>query len=167
MLTGKDLGAALGHAIQLKGVSKKAVADAFGVKPPSVQDWINYGRIGKQHLNRLVSYFSDVVPASYWGIEQPFTAQPENSEGLISPDSVRRDADLKHPSMEIAAQLAETILKAAREGTVNQQGFISLDKSLRAMMASPTSESGTVGEKTKDDESHARKPGRARSRSAS
>jgi SOS-response transcriptional repressor LexA len=69
MLTGKELGIALETAIKLKNVTKKAVADEFGVKPPSVQDWIKYGRIDKKHLNHLVAYFSDVVEPAHWGIE--------------------------------------------------------------------------------------------------
>lgn len=68
MLTGQALGDALAVAIEKKGVSKADVARAFGIKGPSVYDWINHGRIGKQHLGKLVAYFADVVEPSHWGI---------------------------------------------------------------------------------------------------
>ena len=68
MLTGKELGAAIARAIELKGVPKTAVADHFGIRGPSIYDWIKHGRIGKQHLNELVAYFSDVVGPEHWGI---------------------------------------------------------------------------------------------------
>lgn len=70
MLTGKQLGAALREAISLKQVSIAEVAREFGVKGPSVYDWLKYGRIGKPHLEHLVTYFADVVPPSHWGLAE-------------------------------------------------------------------------------------------------
>ncbi|MBF6987223.1 S24 family peptidase [Cupriavidus sp. IK-TO18] len=69
MLTGEKLGAAIEQARQRKGVSKKALADAMGVKPASVQDWVKYGRIAKERINDLVAYFSDVVGPDHWGLD--------------------------------------------------------------------------------------------------
>lgn len=68
MLTGETLGAAIKAAINLKGVSKVEVAQHFGVKPPSVQDWINRGTISKEKLPDLWEYFSDVVGPEHWGL---------------------------------------------------------------------------------------------------
>lgn len=68
MLTGQKLGEALASAIQMKGVSKADVARAFGVKPPSVQGWLKNGRISKEHIEKLLTYFSDVVGPEHWGI---------------------------------------------------------------------------------------------------
>lgn len=68
MLTGSPLGKAIDEAIQKKGVAKAAVARHFGIKGPSIYDWINHGRVGKQHLNELVAYFADVVGPEHWGI---------------------------------------------------------------------------------------------------
>lgn len=68
MLTGKELGAALVEAMKLKGVGPTEVARAFGVKPPSVKDWQEFGRIHKKHLPGLIQYFSDVVTAEHWGL---------------------------------------------------------------------------------------------------
>lgn len=68
MYSGEKLGQALAEAIQKKGVKKADVARAFGIKQPSISDWIKSGRIGKQHIDKLVEYFSDVVPPSHFGI---------------------------------------------------------------------------------------------------
>ncbi len=69
MLTGEKLGAAIEQAREKKGVSKKALADAMGVKPASVQDWVKYGRIAKERINDLVAYFADVVGPEHWGLD--------------------------------------------------------------------------------------------------
>jgi hypothetical protein len=69
MLTGKELGAAIEAARVKKGVTKRALAEHFGVRPPSVQDWVQRGTIGKEKLPMLWSYFADVVGPSHWGLE--------------------------------------------------------------------------------------------------
>lgn len=69
MLNGKALGDALAEAITRKGVTKAEVARHFGVKGPSVHNWIATGRIGKQHLAELIRYFSDVVGPEHWGLD--------------------------------------------------------------------------------------------------
>lgn len=51
-----------------KGVKQADVARHFKIKPPSVSDWLEHGRIGKNHIEKLVSYFSDVAPLSHWGL---------------------------------------------------------------------------------------------------
>lgn len=69
MLTGQPLGAALADAIEKKGVRNADVARHFGIKGPSIYDWLKHGRIGKQHIPGLIAYFADVVEPSHWGIE--------------------------------------------------------------------------------------------------
>jgi phage repressor protein C with HTH and peptisase S24 domain len=69
MLTGKELGAAIESARMKKGVSKKKLADDFLVAPPSVQGWVKFGRIDKAKLMDLITYFSDVVPPTHWGLD--------------------------------------------------------------------------------------------------
>lgn len=76
MLTGKALGEAIAQAIEKKGVAKADVARHFGVKPPSVQDWINRGTIDKGRLQQLWQYFGDVVGPEHWGLA-PATHQDE------------------------------------------------------------------------------------------
>ncbi|WP_278445183.1 hypothetical protein [Stutzerimonas kunmingensis] len=68
MLKGEQLGAAIDAARIKKKLSKKALADRFNVKPPSVQGWIATGRIDKTKMIELITFFSDVVPASHWGL---------------------------------------------------------------------------------------------------
>lgn len=90
MLTGERLGAAIGRAIELKGVSKRDVADHFGVRPPSVQDWIKRGTIRKDKLEPLFRYFADVVGPEHWGLEAealsyPRTGQVDSSMSVREP----------------------------------------------------------------------------------
>ncbi|GAB1578640.1 helix-turn-helix transcriptional regulator [Bordetella petrii] len=70
MLTGEQLGQAIRAAIKKKGVTQKAVAAEFGVKPPSVQDWIKRGVIAKDKLPKLWQYFADVVGPEHWGLRE-------------------------------------------------------------------------------------------------
>lgn len=89
MLTGEKLGEAISLAIEKKGVSKKAIAERFGVKPPSVQDWIKRGTISKDKLFDLIDYFSDVCGNDHWGLSG-------NSVYKISP--VQIAGTLQEPS---------------------------------------------------------------------
>jgi SOS-response transcriptional repressor LexA len=68
MLKGEMLGKAIAEAIAKKGVSKKKLAEDFGIKPPSVQDWIKRGTIGRDNLFKLIDYFADVCAPSFWGV---------------------------------------------------------------------------------------------------
>lgn len=69
MLTGEQLGRAIKQAMQLKGVTPTKMAKHFSVKAPSVYGWIKEGRISKEKLPSLWSYFSDVVGPTHWGLE--------------------------------------------------------------------------------------------------
>lgn len=68
MLTGSELGAAIEAARKKKRITKKALADHFGVTPPSIQDWVNRGTIDKEKLPALWHFFSDVVGPDHWGL---------------------------------------------------------------------------------------------------
>lgn len=74
MLKGKELGTAIEQAINLKIakgviVSKADVAKHFGIKTPSIYDWIKKGSISKDKLVKLWDYFSDVVGPEHWGVD--------------------------------------------------------------------------------------------------
>ncbi|EDQ2392365.1 hypothetical protein S518_002680 [Salmonella enterica subsp. enterica] len=74
MLSGKELGLAIEQAINKKiqsGAikSKAQVARHFGIKPPSIHDWIKKGSISKDKLPELWGYFSDVVGPEHWGLD--------------------------------------------------------------------------------------------------
>lgn len=122
MLTGKDLGAAIAAAIDLKissgAISSKVeVAKAFGVKPPSIHDWINKGTISKNKLPLLWEYFSDVVGPQHWGIDQR-TAEHASAIAVTAPSSYEESIPagyvrLQHlsptPSMGMGAVLDEPV----------------------------------------------------------
>ena len=42
------------------------MARHFGIKPPSISDWINRGTIDKAKLDELFTYFADVVGPDHW-----------------------------------------------------------------------------------------------------
>lgn len=79
MLTGIELGAAIEQARIAKGVSKKKLADDFGVAAPSIQGWVKFGRIDKSKLMDLITYFSDVVTPAHWGLEGWSASQADPS----------------------------------------------------------------------------------------
>jgi hypothetical protein len=83
MLTGPDLGAAIEAARIAKGVSKKKLADDFSVKPPSIQGWVNNGRIDKSKLMDVIAYFSDVVGPEHWGLRPGFSYSSGDEEDRI------------------------------------------------------------------------------------
>lgn len=75
MLKGKELGKAIDIAINAKiagghARSKAEIAREFGVKPPSLVDWVKKGSISKDKLPKLWKYFSDVVGPDHWGLEK-------------------------------------------------------------------------------------------------
>jgi hypothetical protein len=73
MLKGPALGAAIEAARKKKNVTKAAIAAHFGIKSPSVQDWVKNGTVAKDKLPSLWAYFSDVVGPEHWGL----TAYPQ------------------------------------------------------------------------------------------
>jgi len=93
MLTGKTLGAAIAQAIDKKiesgAVKSKAeIARSFGIKPPSIHDWIKKGSISKDKLEKLWAYFSDVVGPEHWGmLAFPDEAHKARSSAAIASDT--------------------------------------------------------------------------------
>ena len=69
MYSGEKLGEAIRVAIRMKGVTQKEVADFFNIKQQSISAWLKNGRVGKEHLEKMIEYFSDVVPPSHFGID--------------------------------------------------------------------------------------------------
>lgn len=79
----------------MKGVSNADVAREFKIKPPSVIDWKKFGRIGKQHIEHLVAFFSDVVGPEHWGIERLPSSQ-ESTHKLTPGQQELQNAVLRH-----------------------------------------------------------------------
>lgn len=99
MLTGTELGAAIESARLKKNVTKKAMASAFGVAPPSVQGWVNTGRIDKSKLIQVIRYFSDVVGPEHWGL-----SRDDN-------DLLQLDDDLSSAAPQSAADIVRAMLE--------------------------------------------------------
>lgn len=106
MLTGPDLGAAIEAARIAKGVSKKKLADDFSVKPPSIQGWVNNGRIDKSKLMDVIAYFSDVVGPEHWGLRPGF-AYSNPADELSEQSAVT--ADDSSPASSAADKVREML----------------------------------------------------------
>ena len=121
MLTGKELGAAIEQARLAKGVSKKKLAEDFGVAPPSVQGWVKTGRIDKSKLMELMDYFSDVAKPAHWGLSDRVSeflsaSDPtgsnvdgdEKESNVITISSRRKSADISFvtiPQFDVSASM--------------------------------------------------------------
>jgi hypothetical protein len=73
MLKGKEFGAAISRAIQLKIASgaaktKAEIARHFKIQPPSLTDWVKKGSVSKDKLPELWRYFADVAGPEHWGM---------------------------------------------------------------------------------------------------
>ncbi|MEJ2419250.1 MAG: hypothetical protein P8Y45_20470 [Exilibacterium sp.] len=76
MLKGEELGRAIEAARKIKNVTKRKMAADFGIKDPSVQDWVKHGRISKDRIPALVKYFEDVVDPEHWGLPKEWGTLP-------------------------------------------------------------------------------------------
>jgi transcriptional regulator with XRE-family HTH domain len=54
----------LRNAMAANEVTPTQLAKEFGVKPPSVYDWMQFGRVAKKHIPKLAEYFGK--PVGYW-----------------------------------------------------------------------------------------------------
>lgn len=64
----RHIGHRLKDEMTARNLSEAEVGDLFGVKAPSVYDWIKFGRIAKKHLPRLVEVFGHSV--HWWLTEE-------------------------------------------------------------------------------------------------
>ena len=130
MLTGRELGDAITAAIKLKlasgaVASKKEIAEHFGVKPPSIHDWMKKGSIGKEKLPELFEYFSDVVGPEHWGINKDsylWTQKKHNDEdGSISKEfddmSLKQEQFIRR-MIVLSKELSDDELQVVEDGTV-------------------------------------------------
>ncbi|MCM2537684.1 hypothetical protein NDN94_07565 [Burkholderia glumae] len=62
----KHIGSRLREEMEARGLAVADIAQMFGVKAPSVYDWLNFGRIAKKHLPKLVAEFGHSMQ---WWIE--------------------------------------------------------------------------------------------------
>lgn len=52
------------------GVTKVQIGKQFGVKPPSVHNWIVKGAIERNNLLALIQFFAGTVGPSHWGLPE-------------------------------------------------------------------------------------------------
>lgn len=114
MLTGEELGAAIASAIEKKKVKKKDVADFFGVKPPSVQDWIRRGTIDKAKLPALWQYFSDVVGPEHWGLTT-LSIDSDPAEISLGQTLARLGQALERAQPQTRAAVADLLSRYAQD----------------------------------------------------
>jgi phage repressor protein C with HTH and peptisase S24 domain len=70
----KHIGERLFDEMTRRALTHADIAEMFGVKPPSVYDWVNFGRIAKKHIPKLVEKLGH--SANWWitGEETPISA---------------------------------------------------------------------------------------------
>ena len=115
MYTGPQLGNALKAAMKMKGATQAEVAAAFGIRQPSVSEWLKFGRVGKKHITKLVEWFSDVVGPEHWGLPATWAMQPDTNVEphlTLSPEEIDlikayREQKLKRTQTSDAALSAQ------------------------------------------------------------
>lgn len=125
MLTGSALGKAIRAALDKKrdatGLSYAQVArDVFGIRPESVQGWMDTGRISKPNFEKLRLYVADVVAPDHWGLTAP---RPDPAPGHAEQSEIERALaylDTVRPAK--AASLRAQILEAAEDAAHHQGG---------------------------------------------
>lgn len=79
MYSGPKLGNAIRQAIDAKGITQRALARHFDVSPPTVQDWIKRGTIGKDKLEELWAFFADVAGPEHWGMQRGVATRADDA----------------------------------------------------------------------------------------
>ncbi|TKC83853.1 hypothetical protein FAZ69_22735 [Trinickia terrae] len=99
------------------------VAALFGVKAPSVYDWMNFGRVAKKHLPRLVEVFGHSV--NWWLTgEEPDTSieQPGLPRHLVRIASIlegRSDDEIERIAQALELLLGSTQPKHASQTKIS------------------------------------------------
>lgn len=122
MLTGEQLGAAIRVAIEKKGVSKVTVAAYFGVKPPSVQDWINRGTIGKEKLPKLWAYFADVVGPEHWGLSSAEAPYP--TDGVVQSEISVGGVNVIPSAHSLQQETSDVVIRQFQTGGSMGKGIV-------------------------------------------
>lgn len=146
MLTGTDLGNAIEAARIKKGITKKALAEAFRVAAPSVQGWVTTGRIDKSKLIDVIRFFSDVVGPEHWGLGQgdndlfflsypDMDAQPETSGDLVLRMLEKHGKNL---SADARRRIAEAIEEPKGEAQVRSGNVVTADFSRSTVVKGDT-----------------------------
>lgn len=121
----QHIGDRLRQEMDRRGLTPTAISEIFGVKNPSVYDWLKFGRIAKKHIPRLVEEFGH--SAEWWitGEEAHVSAtvHPIGAAGLADRiKSVIDDADGNISKVAIAAGTSEEIVAGWLSGKTAQIG---------------------------------------------
>lgn len=144
-------------------VTPADLARACGVKQPSVSDWLS-GRTKKLEAANCLAA-AEFLDVRYWWLASGKGPMRDAESASIRQENKVRGSEYSENSSErlqsslmaAAAHLAEQILASARDGLVTERGLNALQKSLKAQMARPVSESGTVYSAPKEQQDAARK----------
>jgi Predicted transcriptional regulator len=123
--TPEHIGERLKREMDARKMTPTEVASAFGVKNPSVYDWMNFGRIAKKHIPKLVEVFGHT--ANWWitGEEEPNPpAVPQMGGGGLADriKSVIDDADGNISKVANAAGTTEEVVAGWLSGKTTQIG---------------------------------------------
>lgn len=109
-------------------LDEQQVADYFGIKRPSVYDWIKFGRMHKRHYGKLAQWSK--LSVEYWlGI--PVQNITHNTEHQVSENKT----PYMTPRLTALVELFESVTKADQEEVIRaltekKQGYEALIKEL-------------------------------------
>ncbi|WCM21406.1 hypothetical protein NDK50_08140 [Paraburkholderia bryophila] len=123
--TPEHIGDRLRREMDRVGLTPTEVANAFGVKNPSVYDWMKFGRIAKKHIPKLVEVFGH--SAEWWITGEEASVQaavPSMGDAALADriKSVLDDADGNLTKVAAAAKTTEEIVASWLSGQTKQIG---------------------------------------------
>lgn len=71
----------LSKAMDEDGVIPAQLARDFGVQPPSVHEWLKFGRVAKGRLTRIAEYFGRDLA---WFLDQDYKGPPGGKKGVMA-----------------------------------------------------------------------------------
>lgn len=104
------------------------MAEHFGVKPPSIQDWVKRGTVDKGKLPALWAYFADVVGPEHWGLP---SGSFESSTQMHTPadvDLVSILRDWRHQASHRSVQTIDHLIRLAQSGTLKDRDWQLIDE---------------------------------------
>lgn len=84
------LGKKLEKIAEARGLKPRDVAHYFGIKPPSVYDWYQNGRIAKKHYDKLVEFSGKPIT---WWLDMKAPQPPSVQEARPGPFLVDDSSD--------------------------------------------------------------------------
>lgn len=142
MLTGTQLGDAIRAAVDKKvalGVTKRAIAEHFQIKPPSLQDWMKRGTVRKDRLGDLFEYFADVVGPAHWGMAA-FPQRQVSLYALSQAGSVREPSGATYDD----SRIGEIVTLLASVSDAGLDAALAAVKGIAAAMPRTHKQNGLV-----------------------